>query len=149
MTLSTGKWNKLNNGEICCDHSSLMEGCPKKQTIGLPSVVDRDNAADILPHLQESRHGHVEVRSRDIAPSTVIAGFREVGWTEVGGSDGDGFIGRQAPLAPVALELEASSATDSVVEQDGAQGCCVGAVSFSVQIPISTRTTCRITETQM
>lgn len=116
--------------------------CTEKNSFP-PSVVDRDNAADVFRKLKERWHGHIEVRPGDVAPSSVVAGFPRIGWAKISCSYCDATITRQAPSAPVALDLEAGSAPLSVVEKDCAQSCCVGTISCAIQIAISTCTACQ------
>lgn len=81
--------------------------------------------------------------ARRVAPATIVAGKSEVRRAEVGGGYKDGRAARVAPSRViVALDLEASAATQAIVEERCAQCCCVHSISLAVQIPVPTSTTC-------
>ena len=87
----------------------------------------------VLGDVEEHGHGEVEVGARGVAPAAVVAGLGEVGRAEVGGRHEDGGAARVAPLGVVvALDLEARSAAQPLVEQRRAQRRRVHPVPLAV-----------------
>jgi hypothetical protein len=78
-----------------------------------------------------------------VAPAAIVAGLSKVWRAKVGGCDQDGGAARVAPPWVVgALDLEARTAAQPIVEKCCAQCCRVHSVALAVEIPVSTRTTC-------
>lgn len=105
----------------------------------IPSVQNRDNACSVDGDALESRLRHVEVLQRVVAPAASVVGMRVVLGAEVGCGDLDRALAVETPSLGVASDLKTGPTNEPVVEESGAQGCCVGPVSSVVEIPISTR----------
>jgi hypothetical protein len=83
------------------------------------------------------------VGARRVAPPAVVAGKGVVGRAKVGGGDQDGGATGVAPLWIVsALDLEASPAAETAVEQGSAQCSCVHAVALAVKVSVPTSASC-------
>lgn len=79
-----------------------------------------------------------------VAPATIVAGKSVVRGAEVSCGDENGGTAGVAPLGVVgALELEASAATEPIVEECGAECGGVHAVALTVEVTVSTSSTCR------
>ena len=93
----------------------------------------------VLSDLEEHGHGEVEVGPGRVAPPSIVAGECVVGRAEVGGRHEYGRAPRVAPAGIVAaLDLEARSAAEPIVEQSGAQRCSGHPVPLAVQVPVTT-----------
>lgn len=76
-----------------------------------------------------------------VAPTAIVAGLSEVGRAEVGGGDEDGGLSGGAPPGVVAaLDLEAGSAAEAIVEQSSAQCGSVDSVALAVEVAVPTST---------
>ena len=114
-----------------------------------PTVRNGNNPGAVLSDLEKHGHGEVEVGTRRVAPTAIVAGKSIVRGAEVGGGDEDGGATGVTPFGVVgALDLEASAAAKTVVEQRGAQRRRVDSVALTVEIPIPASTPCIHTHTQ-
>ena len=107
-----------------------------------PAETDGYDSGAVVRDLEEHGHGEVEVGPRRVTPTSIVAWLSEVGGAEIGCSDEDGGAPREAPLGfVVTLDLETSTAAQSVVEQSRAQRRRVHSVPLTVQVSIPTSTT--------
>jgi hypothetical protein len=83
------------------------------------------------------------VAARRVAPASIVAGERVVGWAVVGGRDGDGRTGL-APLGlpGVADDAVARAAQGAAVEKRGAQRSILHPVPRVVEVAVPTRAAC-------
>lgn len=80
--------------------------------------------------------------TRRVAPTAIITGLREVGWTKVCRSHKDGRVTRLAPSRVVGtLDFKARAAAQAAVEESRTQSRSVYSVALTVQIPVPTGTT--------
>jgi len=85
------------------------------------------------------------VRARRVAPAAIVVRKSEVGRAKVGGGDEDGRTAGVAPLPVVcALYLKTRTAAKPAVEECRAQCRRVHTVPLAVQVPIPTRSPCKI-----
>ncbi|KAK2997924.1 hypothetical protein RJ639_026080 [Escallonia herrerae] len=112
----------------------------------IPSECYGHNSGTVLSYLQESGLCHVKMLQGRIAPATVVVRQSRVWRAEIGGSDGDG--GGEAPSGVVvASHLVAGAATQAIVEQGRAKCCSVGSIPLTVQVPVSTCSSCKTPKT--
>lgn len=52
-----------------------------------PAVTDGNDSGTVLSDFEEHWFSEVEVRTRRVAPATIVAGLSEVWWAEVSGGD--------------------------------------------------------------
>ncbi|KAF7845483.1 hypothetical protein G2W53_002388 [Senna tora] len=108
----------------------------------LPAVTDGDDPGTVLSDLEVDRHSEVEVRTRRVAPSAIVAGKSEIRRAEVGTSNDNGRISRVTPFGITnALDLETRTAAQAIVEESRAECRRVHTVSLTVEISVTTSTT--------
>lgn len=108
----------------------------------VPAKHDRYNATNRLGDLEKGRLGHVEMRARWVAPTTVVGVLRPVRGADIGGGDGGDGRPLVAPLGVITTELEALPAPIPVFEQYGAQCCRVRIVTTLEQVSVAACPTC-------
>lgn len=108
-----------------------------------PAESDGDYSSAVLGDLEKHGHGKIKMWTRWVAPSAIVAGQCKVRRTEVGCSYENGWATRIAPFGIICtFDLKASAATETIIEECCAQGCCVHSITLAVKITISTSTTC-------
>jgi hypothetical protein len=105
-------------------HKELQEthvvDCTRHLELGTESIVPlithRHDPAPVHSNLQKRRHGHIEMLERPVAPPAIVVGETGIGGTEICCCHRYRSA-RQAPLAPLTYNLEASSTGQALVEE--------------------------------
>lgn len=110
----------------------------------LPAVRNRNDSGTVLSDLEEHGHGQVEMGSRWVAPSAIVARESIVGRAEVGSSNENRRATGVTPSRLVGtLNFEAGATAQTVTEQGRAESCSLHTIPLTVQISITTSPTCK------